>query len=306
MRNLAQYPVTADEVIRVLTAASADIASSRVVGDTRPLILTLVSKFIDENKYSLSKFLDQAMPGPDPTSANAEAAAKIIYDMLLYDGKGEKPAWVPGGNSDKQVEARRIVAMLRGIKPGFRYDPMVCAVYAEIDPANTDSDARFFAMKDRVGEEVFDRVTNDAFVKINNLLAAKVDLSMETPLPEKQSAVSVAREQFLKRVSKIVANCLAIDVEMTEKTTMDDLDADSLDAVEIVMGVEEEFGIEIQDEVAENISTIGDIVDLLMLYFPPMGEDAFTPGTSDAHPQMDPTSNNQPPPSWLGLLSKDA
>ena len=41
---------------------------------------------------------------------------------------------------------------------------------------------------------------------------------------------------------------------------MKDLEADSLDAVEIILGVEEEYGIEIPDEVAENFTKVGDIV----------------------------------------------
>ncbi|MDR1027983.1 MAG: acyl carrier protein [Clostridiales Family XIII bacterium] len=45
-----------------------------------------------------------------------------------------------------------------------------------------------------------------------------------------------------------------------ETSLMKDLEADSLDAVEIIMGIETEFGIEIPDEDAEKFQTIGDIV----------------------------------------------
>ena len=41
---------------------------------------------------------------------------------------------------------------------------------------------------------------------------------------------------------------------------MKDLEADSLDAVEIILGVEEEYGIEIPDDIAENFTKVGDIV----------------------------------------------
>jgi acyl carrier protein len=44
---------------------------------------------------------------------------------------------------------------------------------------------------------------------------------------------------------------------------MDDLSADSLDTVEIIMQLEEEFGIEIPDEDAENISTVGAAVEYI-------------------------------------------
>jgi acyl carrier protein len=45
-----------------------------------------------------------------------------------------------------------------------------------------------------------------------------------------------------------------------ETDFMKDLEADSLDAVEIILGVEDEYGIEIPDEVAENFTKVGDIV----------------------------------------------
>ena len=49
------------------------------------------------------------------------------------------------------------------------------------------------------------------------------------------------------------------DVDM-DTNLMKDLSADSLDAVEIIMGLEEEFGIEIPDEDAENFQTVADLV----------------------------------------------
>ena len=55
-----------------------------------------------------------------------------------------------------------------------------------------------------------------------------------------------------------------LDVEPSQVTMdtdiMKDLEADSLDAVEIILGVEEEYGIEIPDEDADNFTTVGDIV----------------------------------------------
>ena len=51
------------------------------------------------------------------------------------------------------------------------------------------------------------------------------------------------------------------DTEITESTSlMNDLEADSLDAVEIIMALEDEFDIEIPDEDAEDFDNIGDIV----------------------------------------------
>jgi acyl carrier protein len=66
----------------------------------------------------------------------------------------------------------------------------------------------------------------------------------------------------LERVKKIVVERLEVDADkVTEKASfIDDLGADSLDLVELVMAFEEEFGIEIPDEVQENIQTVGDAV----------------------------------------------
>ena len=64
------------------------------------------------------------------------------------------------------------------------------------------------------------------------------------------------------RVKKIVVEHLGVDADkVTENASfIDDLGADSLDTVELVMAFEEEFGIEIPDDAAESIVTVGDAV----------------------------------------------
>ncbi|MBS0617948.1 MAG: acyl carrier protein [Spirochaetes bacterium] len=63
------------------------------------------------------------------------------------------------------------------------------------------------------------------------------------------------------KVKKIISEQLGVDEgEVTnESHFIDDLGADSLDTVELVMALEEEFGIEIPDEDAEKIQTVGDV-----------------------------------------------
>ena len=65
---------------------------------------------------------------------------------------------------------------------------------------------------------------------------------------------------ILERVRKIVIEHLDADPEkVNEKASfIDDLGADSLDIVELVMAFEEEFGVEIPDDAAEKINTVGD------------------------------------------------
>ncbi len=66
----------------------------------------------------------------------------------------------------------------------------------------------------------------------------------------------------LEKLKKIIVEVLNVDEdEITEETTfIDDLGADSLDIYQIIMGIEEEFDIEIPTEEAEKISTVGDAV----------------------------------------------
>ena len=64
------------------------------------------------------------------------------------------------------------------------------------------------------------------------------------------------------RVKKIVVEHLGVEAEkVTEDASfIDDLGADSLDIVELVMAYEEEFGVEIPDDAAEKISTVSDAI----------------------------------------------
>ena len=68
-----------------------------------------------------------------------------------------------------------------------------------------------------------------------------------------------------ERVKKIVVNYLGVEEEKVKEDAsfIDDLGADSLDTVELVMAFEEEFGVEIPDEAAEHIQTVGDAIDHL-------------------------------------------
>ena len=69
-----------------------------------------------------------------------------------------------------------------------------------------------------------------------------------------------------ERVIDIVAEQLGVEKEkISEKTSfVNDLGADSLDTVELVMELEEEFDINIPDEAAEKIQTVGQAIDFIM------------------------------------------
>ncbi|MSR76916.1 MAG: acyl carrier protein [Candidatus Omnitrophica bacterium] len=64
------------------------------------------------------------------------------------------------------------------------------------------------------------------------------------------------------KITEIIVEQLGVKAEevVAEASFVDDLGADSLDTVELVMALEEEFGIEIPDEDAEKIQTVGDAI----------------------------------------------
>jgi acyl carrier protein len=75
----------------------------------------------------------------------------------------------------------------------------------------------------------------------------------------------VPMSDVAERVKKIVVEHLGVDADkvVDNANFIDDLGADSLDTVELVMAFEEEFGVEIPDDAAETIVTVGDAVKFL-------------------------------------------
>lgn len=70
---------------------------------------------------------------------------------------------------------------------------------------------------------------------------------------------------IVEKVTAIVAEKLGVDkAEVTpDAVFIDDLGADSLDLVELIMAMEEEFGFEIADEDAEKLRTVGDVINFI-------------------------------------------
>lgn len=68
--------------------------------------------------------------------------------------------------------------------------------------------------------------------------------------------------EILAKIREVVAEKLDVDKEEVTESAhfVDDLGADSLDVVELIMGLEDEFDLEISDEKAEELETVGDAV----------------------------------------------
>ncbi|HDN79821.1 MAG: acyl carrier protein [Chloroflexi bacterium] len=79
----------------------------------------------------------------------------------------------------------------------------------------------------------------------------------------------MTKEEIFEKVKNIIVETLGVDPDKVtlEARFREDLEADSLDLVELVMAFEEEFGGEISDEEVQNITTVGEAVDYILEHF---------------------------------------
>ena len=75
----------------------------------------------------------------------------------------------------------------------------------------------------------------------------------------------MSNEELFQNIKSMIVDQLGVDesVITMESSVVDDLNADSLDMVELVMAMEQEFDISIPDEVAERVATVGDAVEYI-------------------------------------------
>jgi len=78
-----------------------------------------------------------------------------------------------------------------------------------------------------------------------------------------ERSLGLDREEILNKIQEITADRLGVDESdvTPEASFREDLEADSLDLVELIMELEEQFGMEIPDEEAEKITTVEEAVD---------------------------------------------
>jgi acyl carrier protein len=76
----------------------------------------------------------------------------------------------------------------------------------------------------------------------------------------------VNREELFKKVAEMISEKLNVPIEDIDEDShiIEDLGADSLDAFDLVMIIEDEFGIKLEDDEIERMLTVKDILDLLM------------------------------------------
>lgn len=72
------------------------------------------------------------------------------------------------------------------------------------------------------------------------------------------------RSEIFDKIAEVTADVLGVDVaEISEETTFDDLDANSLERLQLVTAIEDEFNLEIDDETLLSLNSVADAVDAI-------------------------------------------
>ncbi len=124
----------------------------------------------------------------------------------------------------------------------------------------------FLAQKAKVKKRGFFSSGQVAFHRIEKIPACLEEKkNLGQGFNDQQQKVQSTMSDVAERVKKIVIEHLGVDAaKVTENASfIDDLGADSLDTVELVMAFEEEFNVEIPDDAAEKIVTVKDAVDFI-------------------------------------------
>lgn len=72
------------------------------------------------------------------------------------------------------------------------------------------------------------------------------------------------RSEIFDKIAEVTADVLGVDVaEISDETTFDDLDANSLERLQLVTAIEDEFDLEIDDETLLSLNSVADVVDAI-------------------------------------------
>ena len=102
--------------------------------------------------------------------------------------------------------------------------------------------------------------------KINFVLHSNTDCFFTLDLRnEERGEIKMNEQEIFEELKPIIIEQLGVEEDnvKTEATFVDDLSADSLDIVELIMAIEEKFDMEIPDSAAEKIVTVGDVVEYI-------------------------------------------
>ena len=153
---------------------------------------------------------------------------------------------------DVETSWRNILASKSGAGPITRFDAsdQKCRIACEVKPADHE-----------YGFDPAKRVDHKVQRQVDPFIVYGIDAAGQAL----EDAGLTDMSETADRVKKIVVEHLGVEAEkVTEEASfIDDLGADSLDIVELVMAFEEEFGVEIPDDAAEKITTVRDAIDYI-------------------------------------------
>ncbi len=226
-----------------------------------------------------------------PTRIRHQARETALQSLYEYDTAQHDPEAVLQRHSEERHLDPRVVAyaqlLLRGVRA---YEAEIDALIQEAAPewpiaqmARIDKNILRLAIyeilynnavpeKAAINEavELAKQYGSDASSRfVNGVLGAIVNRSHGLPFPspgsEEPVMSTMSKDDILAKLRPVIAEQLGVDEsEVREDASFtDDLNADSLDLVELIMSLEEQFGLQISDEEAEKLTTVGEAVDYI-------------------------------------------
>ena len=226
-----------------------------------------------------------------PTGTRRQARETALQSLYEYDTAHHDPEDVLQRHSEERHLDPRVVAYAQELLRGVRaHEAEIDALIQEAAPewpiaqmARIDKNVLRLAIYEilynnavpvraAINEavELAKLYGSDASSRfVNGVLGAIVNrsqgLSSPSPASEEPVMTTMSKDDILAKLRPVIAEQLGVDEgEVREDASFtDDLNADSLDLVELIMSLEEQFGLQISDEEAEKLTTVGEAVDYI-------------------------------------------
>jgi transcription antitermination protein NusB len=226
-----------------------------------------------------------------PTGIRRQARQTALQSLYEYDTAQHDPEAVLQRHSEERHLDPRVVAYAQELLRGVRaHEAEIDALIQEAAPewpiaqmARIDKNILRLAIYEilynnavperaAINEavELAKQYGSDASSRfVNGVLGAIVNRSQGLPSPSPASEEPVmstmSKDDILAKLRPVIAEQLGVDEsEVREDASFtDDLNADSLDLVELIMSLEEQFNLQISDEEAEKLTTVGEAVEYI-------------------------------------------
>ncbi len=195
-----------------------------------------------------------------PTFLMTNAAGKVTDGWIGYPGPEKWTDLVKAGNKDRRTVAEK--------KKAFEKKPtkeLACALATHASVAYDFPGAVKYYKVARTMDPANASVYSEEILTYMYYGSRSEAFTLDEVEAEAKIVVSSDSATAETKVKEIIINELGVDPEKVtgEASFVEDLGADSLDTVELVMAFEEEFGVDIPDEDAEQMRTVGDAISYL-------------------------------------------